>query len=44
MMAKAVIDHFEAVEIDEHYGQVPAFATEPRPGQIKALLQIGAIR
>ncbi|MNV07064.1 hypothetical protein D3C71_974750 [compost metagenome] len=44
MVAEAVVDHLEAVQIDEHHRQVPALAAEPRPGQIEALLQVGAIR
>ncbi|MNL35831.1 hypothetical protein D3C87_1578830 [compost metagenome] len=44
MMAEAVVDHLETVEVDEHHRQVSAFTAETRPGQIEALLQVGAIR
>ncbi|MOA26788.1 hypothetical protein D3C78_1476100 [compost metagenome] len=29
MVAEAVVDHLETVEVDEHHRQVPAFSAEP---------------
>ena len=43
MVAEAVVDHLETVEVDEHHRQMPALAVEPRPGEVQALLQVSAV-